>query len=438
MVIYRKEGAAAPSLCVEPQRLILSPPRGDIDVYGVFPHDEPQPLCWRKWNKVVFELVVKVVLLFVLVRRGLGQHVLCPVTAVPGLQRLSHVPVEGHLLGLGLGQPAGVVLPLQVDLQLGGVGVDRGGEAVVQLGDVRAAFLLVVVFAELDADLAGRGRVDRRGGQAGRSDGVAGLAAAAVPPPAERQFGDARVVLQDQLSVVPRDAALLLAPVLRAAAALGFVPAQRLAAVGQPVVLPVPVCKIHQHAAAVGEAGGVARRHRHKRLPVGVLVFDAPLGPEPRQPLAPGARAPLGVAALQQRRLKPHGLVEVLLHVRWLRFDDNPSWDWAQAVQSAGFQRHSSGGFLGFDMGPGGPTSSVSRALAAVAASHVRQAAVLLGGVAGEAALLAQRLLRQLLCALLLLEGHTFTPEAQLAAVCLGQRLALGPRPATPQLDFTE
>lgn len=112
-----------------------------------------------------------------------------------------------------------------MDLQLGGVGVDRGSEAVIQLGDVRAALLLIVVFAELDADLAGRGRVDGGGGEVGGSDGVVGLAATAVPPPAERQLGDARVVLQDQLRVVPRDAPLFLAPVLRAAPALSFVSA---------------------------------------------------------------------------------------------------------------------------------------------------------------------------------------------------------------------
>lgn len=88
-------------------------------------------------------------------------------------------------------------------------------------------------------------------------------------------------------------------------------------------------------------------------------------------------------------------------------------------------------------MGPRGPASSVRRALAAVAASRVRQTTVLLGGVAGEAALLTQCLLHQLLSTLLLLNRDTFTPETQLARLSFGQRLGLCPSPATPQLDFT-
>lgn len=65
--IYREGGSdELLSLCIEPQRLILSPPGGDIDVYGVFAYDEPEALRWRKWNEIVFELIVEVVILIIL------------------------------------------------------------------------------------------------------------------------------------------------------------------------------------------------------------------------------------------------------------------------------------------------------------------------------------------------------------------------------------
>lgn len=209
------------SLCIEPQRLILSPPGGDINVYGVFAHDESEPLCGRKWNEIIFKVIVKIVVivvpgLIVLVRRSLRQDILGPMSPVPGLQTLGHVPVVGHLLRPALGQPSGIVLSLQLDLQLGCVAVAHWSEAVVQLGYVRAAFVFVVVLAELNADFAGRGGVNggsRKVGGDERVVGVVGLtAAAAVPPPAQREFGDAvwRVVFQDQLGVIACDLSLLL------------------------------------------------------------------------------------------------------------------------------------------------------------------------------------------------------------------------------------
>ena len=53
------------SLCIEPKRLILPPPGGDIDVYGVCSHNKPQALCRREWNEIVLKLVIKVIVLVI-------------------------------------------------------------------------------------------------------------------------------------------------------------------------------------------------------------------------------------------------------------------------------------------------------------------------------------------------------------------------------------
>ena len=324
----------------------------------------------------------------------------------------------------------------------------HGGEAVIQFGDVRAAFVLIVLFAELNADFAGRGGVDRRGREGGGADGIAGIvgfATAAVPPPAERQFGDARVVLQDQLRVVTRDLAFLLPLVLGPTAALPLVPAEGFAAVGDPVVVPVSLRDAQQHVATVGVTRGVAGGHRHERLTVRVLALNGPLSPERRGSFPPAAGASSGVARLQCRLLhQSRSVVEILLHVGRLCFNDHSTRDRAQAVHGTGLQLNASCRFLGFHEGPCGPASSVCGTLAALAALHNLQVSIFLGSVPGEAAPRAERLLPRLLAVLLLFDGDPFTqrhlrvPETQLAGLSFGQRFGLCPPPTTPQLDFTQ
>lgn len=131
--------------------------------------------------------------------------------------------------------------------------MDNGGEAVVQFGHVRAAFVLVMVLAELDANFAGRGRVDSGCGEGGGADvvGVVGLAAAAVSPPAERQFWDSCVVFQDQLSVISCDASLLFPLILGAVAALSFVHVEGLTAISNAVIVPVSVAEARQSISTI-------------------------------------------------------------------------------------------------------------------------------------------------------------------------------------------
>lgn len=148
------------SLCIESEGLIFSSSGGNVNVYGIFAHDETQTFCW--WERDEIILVIKVVLFLVLGGQRLHFHVL---TYLSGRLVIQNIPpfslhdAQGDVLRVSAMQPGAVFLPLQLDLELGGAAVGAVAEAVVQFGHVRAAPVLLVLFAELDADFGGARRV---------------------------------------------------------------------------------------------------------------------------------------------------------------------------------------------------------------------------------------------------------------------------------------